>query len=167
MITVRRMEEWDVAAAAKLESENFSEAWSEQSFLETLQCDYAYYYVAECEELEQMTDVSTEALYKNTAARKKQKKVVGICGLRNIAGEGEITNVVTNQAYRRQGIARTLLQKVLSDGVELGIEAFTLEVRCSNQPAIALYEKFGFESAGVRKNFYTNPKEDALIMWKR
>lgn len=149
MITVRRMEERDVTEAARLEADNFSQPWSEHAFLETLRCDYAYYYVAECDEMDNTT------------------KVVGICGLRNIAGEGEITNVVTNQNYRRMGIARTLLQKVLSDGAKLGIEAFTLEVRSTNQPAITLYEKLGFESVGVRKNFYTNPKEDALIMWKR
>lgn len=149
MITVRRMEERDVTEAARLEADNFSQAWSEHAFLETLRCDYAYYYVAECDEMD------------------KTGKVVGICGLRNIAGEGEITNVVTNQNYRRMGIAKMLLQRVLSDGEGLGIEAFTLEVRSTNQPAIALYEKLGFESVGVRKNFYTNPKEDALIMWKR
>ena len=151
MITVRQMEEWDAAEAARLEADNFSQPWSEQAFLETLQCDYAYYYVAEWDE----------------ADGEKQKSVVGICGLRNIAGEGEITNVVTVKEYRRKGIAEALLQRALSDGAELGIEAFTLEVRCSNQPAIALYEKFGFKSAGVRKNFYSEPKEDALIMWKR
>ena len=144
MITVRCMKECDAVRAAKLETENFSEAWSEQAFRETLQCDYAYYYVAECEE-----------------------EVVGICGLRNISGEGEITNVVTDRAYRRRGIARMLLQTVLETGKGLGIEAFTLEVRRRNRPALALYEAMGFESAGVRKNFYTNPKEDALIMWKR
>lgn len=144
MIIVRQMEESDAAEAARLEAENFSEPWSERAFLETLQCDYAHYYVAECE-----------------------GQVVGICGLRNIAGEGEITNVVTDREHRRKGIAEALLQRVLTDGAQMGIEAFTLEVRATNQPAIALYEKFGFESAGVRKNFYSSPKEDALIMWKR
>lgn len=144
MIIVRRMKEHDVQEAARLEAENFSEPWSERAFLETLQCDYAYYYVAEWE-----------------------KRIVGICGLRNIAGEGEITNVVTDGNYRRRGIAEALLQSVLKDGADMGIEAFTLEVRATNQPAISLYEKYGFESAGARKNFYSNPTEDALIMWKR
>lgn len=147
MITVRRMEEHDIGAAIRLEADNFTMPWSEHAFLETLHCDYAYYYVAETE----------------NAGR----KVIGICGLRNMAGEGEITNVVVDEGYRRKGIAEMMLKRVLAEGKELGIEAFTLEVRRSNQPAISLYEKFGFESVGVRKNFYERPREDALIMWKR
>ncbi len=144
MITVRQMEERDAEAAARLEAENFSMPWSEHAFLETLRCGYAYYYVAEME-----------------------GTVVGICGLRNIAGEGEITNVVVAESCRRMGVAGQMLEKVLAQGMELGIEAFTLEVRCSNRAAIGLYEKFGFRSEGVRRNFYDRPREDALIMWKR
>lgn len=170
MITVRRMTEQDVKAAARLEAENFSEPWSEQAFLETLQCDYAYYYVAECGNpaTELTTKSVTEPKEKlEPVSTTESSAIVGMCGLRNIAGEGEITNVVTDKEYRGKGIAEAVLQKVLADGTELGIEAFTLEVRAGNQPAIALYEKFGFEGVGVRKNFYSNPREDALIMWKR
>jgi ribosomal-protein-alanine N-acetyltransferase len=60
-----------------------------------------------------------------------------------------------------------MLKRVLEDGVKLGIEAFTLEVRRGNLPAVRLYEKFGFAQEGVRRDFYENPREDALIMWKR
>ncbi|NLL77759.1 MAG: ribosomal protein S18-alanine N-acetyltransferase [Clostridiales bacterium] len=144
MITIRRMQEKDVRRASELEKENFSEPWSEKAFLETINLDYAHYYVAEAGE-----------------------KVIGICGLRNIAREGEITNVVVDKSFRRQGVAEMLLSKVLEDGKTQGIEAFSLEVRAGNEPAIYLYKKFGFEKEGVRKNFYEKPKEDALIMWKR
>lgn len=148
MISVRRMEERDVGAAARLEAENFSSPWSEAAFAETLTCEYAYYYVAETEEA-------------------SEQNVIGICGLRNIAGEGEITNVAVDARYRRKGVAGMMMDRVLAEGCELGIEAFTLEVRSSNTPAIRLYEKYGFHSEGVRKNFYDKPTEDALIMWKR
>ncbi len=149
MITVRRMEERDAGTAARLEAENFSMPWSEHAFLETLRCGYAYYYVAETDE------------------EGRDGKVIGICGLRNLAGEGEITNVVVAESCRRMGAAGQMLERVLAEGTELGIESFTLEVRCSNRAAIGLYEKYGFRSEGVRRNFYEKPREDALIMWKR
>lgn len=150
MITIRRMEERDAVRAAKLEAQSFSNPWSVQAFRETLQCGYAYYYVAE------YTDgTDTEPV------------LIGMCGLRNIAGEGELTNVATDKAYRRKGIAESVLRRALAEGAVLGINAFTLEVRAGNRAAITLYEKLGFEAAGIRRNFYTNPTEDALIMWKR
>lgn len=60
-----------------------------------------------------------------------------------------------------------MFQMLLTEGKKQGIDAFTLEVRKSNLPAIRLYESFGFESAGVRPRFYEKPVEDALVMWKR
>jgi ribosomal-protein-alanine N-acetyltransferase len=144
LIIVRRMEEKDILRAEELEKDNFSEPWSQKAFRETIHLDYAYYFVAE-----------------------EGESVIGICGLRDIAGEGEITNVVVDKNYRKQGIAEMLLEKALDEGRMHGIEAFTLEVRAGNEPAIRLYRKLGFESEGIRKNFYEMPKEDALIMWKR
>ncbi len=146
MIRVRRMEAKDAGAAARLEAENFSRPWSEQAFLDTLSCEYAYYYVAETE---------AEGL------------VIGLCGLRSLAGEGEITNVAVQESFRRKGVAGMLLDAVLAKGRELGIQAFTLEVRRGNNPAIRLYQKYGFRGEGVRRDFYEKPREDALIMWKR
>lgn len=144
MITVRQMEAGDAVAAARLEADNFGTPWSEKAFLESLQCSYAYYYVAQ-----------------------EEDAIIGICGLRNMAGEGEITNVVVDKGYRRRGIAKALLQQVLNTGKELGIQAYTLEVRKSNKAAISLYEKFGFHQEGIRRDFYQKPCEDAVIMWKR
>ncbi|MGN0330366.1 MAG: ribosomal protein S18-alanine N-acetyltransferase [Kineothrix sp.] len=144
MIRIRRMEEGDAAWAAAQERACFSAPWSESSFLETIRLSYAFFYVAEAE-----------------------GEPAGICGCRNLAGEGEISNVSVSEKHRRRGIASALLARVLEDGKRQGIEAFTLEVRCSNQPAIGLYESFGFEGRGIRKNFYEKPREDALIMWKR
>lgn len=155
MIGVRPMTAEDAAAAAKLEEQAFSEPWSEEAFRETLQYDYAYYYVAWMWEQETGKDNSSS------------NAVIGICGLRNIAGEGEITNVAVHEDYRRRGVAEALLEEALRKGRELGIRDFTLEVRSSNKAAIHLYEKIGFRKEGIRKNFYTAPTEDAVIMWKR
>lgn len=157
MLNIRRMEERDVRQAAALEAANFPDPWTEKAFLEALRLDYVFYYVAE-EKMEEPPE---------PAETGKGNGVVGICGLRNLAGEGEITNVSVDSRYRRMGIAAAMLGRVLADGARLGIEAFTLEVRCGNFPAICLYEKFGFKREGVRRGFYENPKEDALILWKR
>ena len=94
-------------------------------------------------------------------------EVVASCGLRNIVGDGEITNVVTKTSARGKGIGTQMLVKLMEEGVSMGVEAFTLEVRKSNDAAIHLYENLGFVTEGVRKNFYEEPTEDALIMWKR
>ncbi len=144
MITIRRMMQADVDRAAEIEKDNFSMPWTKKDFQETLQLSYAFYYIAE-----------------------EEGKIIGICGLRNIAGEGEVTNVAVDRSFRRRGVAKLLLAEVLREGKKQGIEAFTLEVRAGNEAAIRLYETFGFQKDGSRKNFYENPTEDALIMWKR
>lgn len=149
MAVIRRMKEEDAEQASALEADNFSDGWTKRDFEETLRLDYAYYYVAE-----------------------EDGHLIGICGLRNIAGEGEITNVSVDIRYRQKGVASALLEHTLKKGGELGIRDFTLEVRISNAPAIGLYEKFGFRGEGVRKGFYEKlqedgEREDALIMWKR
>lgn len=127
-----------------LEEEAFSMPWHRDSFLEMIENKDACYLVGIC-----------------------GQEVAASCGLRNIVGEGEITNVVTKSIFRGQGIGRKMLLQLLAEGEKMGVEEFTLEVRKSNVPAIRLYESLGFAAEGIRKNFYERPKEDALIMWKR
>ena len=141
---VRRMEKADVYQVAQNEAACFSMPWSEQAFLDTLIRPQAAYYVAELD-----------------------GKIVGHCGVTDIVGEGEITNVAVLTEYRGCGIAGAMLERLLLEGKEAGMTAFTLEVRAGNVPAIRLYEKSGFVTEGIRRGFYDNPKEDALIMWKR
>ena len=84
-----------------------------------------------------------------------------------IAGEGDISNVAVYERYRGQRIADVLLKAMFALGEEHGILEYTLEVRSQNHSAIRLYERNGFVTEGVRKNFYQKPTDDALIMWKR
>ena len=141
---VRRMKEKDVYQVAENEAACFSMPWSEHAFRDTLIRPQAAYYVAELD-----------------------GKIVGHCGVTDILGEGEITNVAVLTEYRGRGIAGAMLERLLLDGKAAGITAFTLEVRAGNVPAIHLYEKAGFVTEGIRRGFYENPREDALIMWKR
>lgn len=83
-----------------------------------------------------------------------------------VADEVHINNVAVLPAHRRQGLGRTLLEAVLETAAGQGARRATLEVRRSNDGAIRLYEQMGFELAGVRPRYYTDPDEDALILWK-
>lgn len=146
MITIREMTLEDVDRVCELEEMAFSMPWHKESFVEMIENKDALYLVADDE----------------------YAGVIGCCGVRSIVGEGDITNVVVHPDFRKKGVAYEMLSQLLLRGEkDFGIKEFTLEVRYSNMGAIHLYEKLGFVSEGVRKNFYEEPLEDALIMWKR
>ena len=138
----RRMTENDLDKVSAMEKEIFSMPWSKESFRESLLQNYSYFFVAE------------------------EDDILGYCGVHNFGGDGEITNVAVDKNARGQGVATKMLQYAMDETKKIGVEAFTLEVRISNTKAIGLYEKLGFENKGIRKNFYENPVEDAMIMWK-
>ena len=140
---IRDMQEVDLEHVCAIEKQIFSQPWSRQDFLDSVKNDTHIYLVAEQDGI-----------------------IMGYCGMWGIVGEGQITNVAVAPQYRRQGVAKKLFQAFLDKGEQKGLTAFTLEVRTSNVPAIELYKSFGFKEAGVRKDFYELPKEDALIMWR-
>jgi ribosomal-protein-alanine N-acetyltransferase len=92
--------------------------------------------------------------------------IIGFCSFRRVVDELHINNLAVAPAHRRAGVARELLSRVLTDGAGFGALRATLEVRRSNTPAQRLYEGFGFAVAGVRRAYYSNPVEDALVLWK-
>lgn len=143
-ITIRPLREADIEPLSRIEAESFSMPWSPKDFADLLSRSYCTYLVAEVD-----------------------GEVVGSCGMTNICNEGNIDNVVVAEAFRGQGIAQKLLAELIAVGEAEGIEAFTLEVRISNAPAIYVYEKMGFVSEGIRPGFYEKPTEDAMIMWRR
>ena len=95
-----------------------------------------------------------------------EEQIVGYVGLWIIIDEGHINNVAVSPQYRRQHIASRLIDKMLRWTESAGVKRHTLEVRAGNQAARALYEKFGFQEAGVRKGYYEDNGEDAVIMWR-
>ena len=94
-------------------------------------------------------------------------KVVGMCGVKKIFEEGDISNVAVHPAHRGRGISRKMLEILMSEARADGVQAFTLEVRAGNEVAVNLYESLGFRTEGVRPRFYDDPVEDGLIMWQR
>ena len=144
-IFVREMRAEDVPDAALLEQKYLGkEAWTEKQILDAQAQDDTIYLIAE-----------------------KAGRIIGLCGVQNISGEGEITNVSVSADSRREGVAGKMLHQLLERGKGIGITAYTLEVRAGNLPARALYERAGFRSEGIRPGFYNNPKEDAVIYWLR
>ena len=129
----------------KLERICFSRPWSRKMLAEELENQCAAFLVAE-------DSVSG--------------RVLGYAGLMVVADEGYITNVAVFPEYRRQGIAAQILQVFVQFAEANRLAFLTLEVRPSNVAAIALYQGFGFEEVGRRKNYYDLPKEDALILTK-
>lgn len=143
-IEIELLRREDVGKATALEAENFSQPFHENDFIELLENPNHYHYVL-----------------------KRGEELIAQCTLRSIVGEGELNNISVQEKYGNQGFARRLLTYILTQKDVTGVSEYTLEVRKSNQYAIKLYESLGFQTEGVRKNFYENPIEDALIMWKR
>jgi len=138
------MSKEDLDAVCRMEEKIFSMPWSRNAYEKAL-CDENILYVV----------------------AKDGDRVVGSCGVRNILSEGEITNVMIDEPYRGRSISHSMLTELLNLGTGMGIRQFFLEVRCSNEPAIRLYRKCGFEVEGVRRNLYERPAEDGFVMWKR
>lgn len=141
---IRDIVEADLKQICLIEQETFSDPWTEKDFKEAASAPSNEYLVAEID-----------------------GEIVGYCGLWGIAGEGYIYNVAVKKEFRKQGIGYKMLHRLIKQAEAKGIGSFTLEVRATNVPAIKLYEALGFEQAGIRKDFYTKPKEDAVIMWRR
>lgn len=142
MIWIRLMTKEDIEQVSKIEKITFSMPWSKEALIQSLEQKGSIYLVA-CDE----------------------DKIVGYCGLWNIVNEGNINNVAVLNEYRGRQIATTMLKKLIELGNQMQINAYTLEVRTSNEAAIQLYLKLGFIIEGTRKNYYESPTEDAYIMW--
>ena len=132
-----------VAAVAQLEKLCFSDPWSEKSIASELTNKLALWLVAE-----------------------EDGEVAGYIGSQTVPDESDMMNVAVHPDCRRRGIAEALVNALCKALKERGSVSLTLEVRASNDPAKALYDKLGFEQVGRRPNYYRNPKEDALILKK-
>ena len=143
MIEIISMNESHVASIAQLEKLCFSDPWSENSIATELNSRLSYWLVAV-----------------------EDGEVVGYIGSQSVLGESDMMNVAVHADHRRKGIAEALIDALSAGLRERGNVCLTLEVRASNEPAKALYEKLGFIQVGRRPNYYRNPKEDALILRK-
>jgi ribosomal-protein-alanine N-acetyltransferase len=143
MMSPMRVE--DLEEVLDIEALSFPTPWSRNAFLyELLENERAVYYIA-----------------KNSF-----QKVIGYIGMWIVFDEGHITNLAVHPSYRHQGVAKFLLYNFIKAAREKKVKHLTLEVRRSNLIAQELYQKMGFVHMGVRRKYYLDNNEDALIMWK-
>ena len=143
-ILIDFMKEEDIDSVVDISSLSFSICWSKNSYIDELTNPVARYLVA-----------------------KIDNKVIGFMGTWIVLDESHITNIAVHPNYRKQGIASSLLESLIDHCKSEGCNAYTLEVRSGNKSALALYEKYNFKQDGVRKGYYADNKEDAIIMWLR
>ena len=141
-LTIEEMKENDIDGVFEVEKNCFEDYWQKDSFKKELSNNLAKYLVA-----------------------KVDNKVVGYVGIWFVVDEGHITNVAVHEDYRGQKIGDHLIKELVQVCKNNKIISMTLEVRASNVVAQNLYKKYGFKMAGIRKEYYSNNKEDAIIMW--
>lgn len=140
---ILRMNENHIAAVAELEKLCFCDPWSENSIASELKNPLSLWLVA----------VEGENL-------------CGYIGSQSVMDEADMMNVAVHPDFRRQGVGQRLVDSLVSALKERKVQSLALEVRVSNESAVALYKKLGFATVGCRPNYYRHPKEDAYIMRK-
>ena len=144
-IIVRKMETKDIEQIMEIESVIFGEYhWTPQSFISEIENEYGNYF---------------------TALNRDTNEIIGYAGFWLIFDEAHITTIAVKPNLQNKGLGETLLQHMIDIGYAKNAKWFTLEVRAGNIPAQNLYYKYGFKSLGLRKKYYQDNEEDALIMW--
>jgi ribosomal-protein-alanine N-acetyltransferase len=142
-IVFRFMREEDIDQVLEIEHASFTTPWSREAFYNELNMNkFAIYIVLEVD-----------------------KKVVGYCGVWVVIDEAHVTNIAILPEYRGRKLGEALMQQLFDVARTMGAKSMTLEVRVTNYIAQSMYRKFGFQKGGLRKNYYTDNQEDALVMW--
>lgn len=142
-MTILKMAESHVPQIAELEKLCFHDPWSISSIASEVNNRLSLWLVAA-----------------------EDDQVIGYVGSQTVLGETDMMNIAVHPEYRKQGIATLLINDLVDKLKEQGSHSLMLEVRASNEPAISVYRKLDFMEVGRRKNYYRNPKEDALILRK-
>lgn len=153
-IVIEPMTKEHISQVAEIEKQSFSIPWSEEAFIESLSYEHAMFLVA-------MDYENTDS--ESTGSEKG--RTAGYIGMYKALNEGDITNIAVSPEYRGRGVGMALMKSLINLARQNNIDNLILEVRESNQAAIHLYEKIGFNRAGIRKNFYEKPVENAIVMY--
>lgn len=141
-INIVPMKLYHIDSVLKISEESFPVSWSKESYINEVKNPLAHYLVATL-----------------------NNQVIGFVGAWIVVGEANITNIAVSKNFRRQGIANLLMDSILKLCKENDATDINLEVRASNIKAQNLYKKFGFIEEGIRKKYYEDNKEDAILMW--
>jgi [ribosomal protein S18]-alanine N-acetyltransferase len=139
----RYMREEDIDQVLEVEHASFTTPWSREAFYNEIHNNkFAVYIVLE-----------------------EENQIIGYCGTWVVIDEAHVTNVAIMPGYRGKKLGEALMTKLMSVARELGARSMTLEVMVTNHVAQSLYRKLGFQNGGIRKNYYSDNQEDALVMW--
>lgn len=142
-MSIRHMEVDDLEEVMRIDRESFSSPWTQAVFMDELRLNkQAVYFVVET-----------------------KLEIVGYVGMWIVYEDAQITNIAISKRYRGYGIGEKLFGYAIQHAIQQGAERLSLEVRVSNEVAQNMYSKFGLVEAGIRKNYYTDDGEDALVMW--
>lgn len=141
MWTIEQMRAPDVPEVYRIEVESIQNPWSEKALAEELENSLAVFFVARGEE-----------------------GIRGYYGLHRVLDEADLVSIAVDERSRRQGLGALLMEHMLDWCKSNGVARLMLEVRLSNAPARAMYQRFGFVEDGIRRGYYQNPREDAMLM---
>jgi [ribosomal protein S18]-alanine N-acetyltransferase len=176
--------EADLPAVLQLDKECFGGLWTLAGYQRELASDRSHFLLLSCSNVAASLPTPSNAignLESNISAAKSglnlfaskvsdteiDNCLIGIGCFWSILEEAHITLIAIHPNYQHQGLGRLLLYGLLQKAWEEGLERATLEVRVSNESAISLYKKFGFQTAGTRPRYYPDNREDALILWRK
>ncbi|KMJ56691.1 alanine acetyltransferase [Bacillus sp. LL01] len=143
LIGITKMTVYDIEGVHRVELQSFATAWTKDAFYyELTNNPYAHYLVM-----------------------KEDERVIGYCGIWIVMGEAQITNIAIDPSCRGRKLGDLLLGKAMEYCKMVGATTVSLEVRISNVVAQSLYRKHGFQNGGIRKKYYVDNNEDALVMW--
>jgi len=181
---VRMMRREDIAQIAEIDREAFPTQWPPANYRRELENRLAHYIVA-CDESKKVEESEVEAapekgfpwlavkvrrlfnhnrFFGNEVPPSGKEYVVGFAGIWIVADEAHITNIAMRESYRRRGVGELLLISIIDLATELNARFITLEVRASNTAAQSLYHKYGFTQVNLRRGYYTDNGEDAILM---
>lgn len=133
----------DIDEVLKVEALSFAEPWPKEIFYQEIKNnDFAYYFVAQLD-----------------------NQIIGYSGLWSVIDDAQITNIAILPEYRGKKLGEKLFEYTCQQAMRIGVKRLSLEVRVSNVKAQKLYRKFGFVPGGIRKKYYTDNQEDAIVMW--
>jgi len=142
-LIIRKMSFIDIDDVSEVDQASFTIPWPKETFLQEItKNDYAHYFVAELDH-----------------------KVIGYIGMWIVIDDAQITNVAVLPKFRGYKIGEKLFQYACEQAIRMGSERLSLEVRASNLIAQRMYQKFGLVQGGIRKKYYTDNQEDAIVMW--
>lgn len=173
---IDRMTMADIPRVAEIERLSYTTPWPSSAYRKELQENpLAHYIVARDRRLAAAPPAAPpevprrhfplSLLHGRPASNSRLASIIGFAGLWLMVDEGHITTIAVHPDYRRHGVGELMLSSLINIAYDIGARVVTLEVRITNTPAQTLYRKYGFREAGIRRRYYSDNDEDALIMW--